>query len=203
MFKIKKTFRLQSIEKEYKYLYPLNQNVSPFMEYEFMRISLKYIIPYCLLERFFVIFYIVYHNNIPILIAPICRSIFGNKNVLFGYFNGFNYCDLIHNNSNFVSKAFTFLENKIGKIHITKLKESSSTYNLLSQTSFSSKQTNVKITYGNDFEQYLSKLSSSVRQNIRTSYNRLSRNNLKHELIPLIGGGGETTDIQQYNQLIL
>lgn len=187
MFKIKKSFRIKSIEKEYKLLYPLNPEVSPFLEYEYMKTALKYIIPYCFIERFYIIFYTIYHNDAPILIAPICRSIFGKKNMLFGYFNGFNYCDLIHNNSDLVNSAFSFLEKKIGKIHITKLKESSTTFNLIPKT-FSTKQANVKIIFGNNFNEYFNRLSSSTKQNIRTSYNRLSRDNFEYNLVPLYGG---------------
>lgn len=186
MLTISKYFWLNSIEKDLKYLYFKNQSVSPFLEYNYFKRVVKLSYYYRIISRCYVCYYVVRKDNKPILIAPILHYMNG-ENELFGKYNGYNYSDFIYDKSIFLNEAWELLISKLKRINIYKFKANSfisELHNIKHQ-----QIVNVKIPFGRNYKTYLLGLSKSVRQNLRTAYNKLIKGNHHFELININGGG--------------
>ena len=188
MLKIKSYFRLSNLKKEWIELYDSNSNLSPFVEYDYFNRTIKYFWYYFVVKRCYVKYYLIFEENSPILIAPILIFSNGRKE-LFGNINGFNYCDMVYKNCSKIKDAINVLHNRIGTFEIYKIRENSPLIGVINSFPYTIANTpNVKINYGNNYDAYYSRLSKSVRQNLRTSYNRLNRSGCNIKLKVVKGG---------------
>lgn len=188
MLKIKSYFRLSNLKKEWIELYDSNSNLSPFVEYDYFNRTIKYFWYYFVVKRCYVKYYLIFEENSPILIAPILIFSNGRKE-LFGNINGFNYCDMVYKNCSKIKDAINVLHNRIGTFEIYKIRENSPLIGVINSLSYSVVNiSNVKIKFGNNYGQYYHSLSKSVRQNLRTSYNRLNKHEYNINLTVVKGG---------------
>lgn len=193
MFNIKSYLKISKIKKHWIELYRNNPNISPFVDYYYFQRTIKFFSYYFIVKRCYIRYYCVFDKNTPILIAPILIFINGRKE-LFGNINGFNYSDFVYKECNRLSDALTYLYNNIGIFDIYKIRVNSYIIDLIKKYySSNSLNTNVKIVFGHNYNEYYNNLSKSVRQNLRTSYNRLEKFNYKFELKVVYGGELQNT----------
>lgn len=179
MISIQKTYWLPSIRKEWIIL-EKKANTTPFQQYSFCYNLWLNFFPYYYTKGI-PVFYVIRDNEKVVLIAPMCK---GKKGVHFflGDVNGGEYCDFlyekgINNVSYFCYFAEYMTKNRytlFGKMIV----ESSVLYEFFkSQNSFKLIQNvpYVNIAFSDTYLSYYKSLSSSMRQNIRTAYNRLAR----------------------------
>lgn len=199
MLKIESYKRLTKLKKAWIDLYSSNSNLSPFVEYDYFNRTINYFWYYFVAKRCYVRYYLISEDNSPILIAPILFYFDGRKE-LFGNINGFNYCDMVYKNCCKIKDAVNLLYDTIGVFDIYKIREISPLVEIFSSHKYIIKNTsNVKINFGDNFEQYYKNLSKSVRQNLRTSYNRLNKSEHEFNLKVVYGG---TKDSTFFNDII-
>lgn len=199
MLKIKQYSRLRNIRKVWINLYDNNPTLSPFVEFDYFNRTIKYFWYYFVAKRCCVRYYLISEDNTPIMIVPILFYFDGHKE-LFGNINGFNYSDMIYKNCSQINNAIKLLYNTIGTYDIYKIRENSPLVEYFSCYKYLVKNTsNVKINLGDNYEQYLQNLSKSVRQNLRTSYNRLNKSGHEFNLKVVYGG---TKDSTFFNDII-
>lgn len=154
MLKIKSYKQLANLKKEWIDLYDSNSSLSPFVEYDYFNRTIKYFWYYFIAKRCQIIYYLISDNDSPILIAPVLFYSNGRKE-LFGNINGYNYCDLVYKNCSKIKNAIKLLYDTIGTFGIYKIREDSSLINYLPHSIYTIQETlNVKIIFGNDYDQY-------------------------------------------------
>ena len=191
--------RLKSIWHD---LYTANPILSIFQSYEFMLNFWKNSWVYCIIDKEFPIFYLVKDNGKPCMIAPLCRKANGTY-VIMGNKNGCDYCDFIYANGApvdiYVKELVAYLKRPIV---FEKVREQSSLYkSFLGKDDMKEKGEIIciNIILPNSHEDYYKGLSSSMRQNLRTAFNRLKRDG--HSVsIKVINDNGKC-DIWNYDEM--
>lgn len=186
MLSLSKYSKLDSIKEDWKYLYNQNRSISPFLEYDYFKRTVKLSYYYRIIDRCKIRYYVIRKNNIPIMIAPILHYTNGTTE-LFGRYNGYNYSDFLYDTTYPLDKAWEMLMSEIKSLSLYKVKADSRIIELVDKNTLTQIQ-NVAIHFGTDYDKYFSGLSKSVRQNIRTAYNRLIKDNHNIKLINISGG---------------
>lgn len=99
---------------------------------------------------------------------------------IFGNANGFNECGILYRDSKVLKQCITQLKEAGMNLRFIKIDERSPISEF--KTVNSKTTNNVEIHFKVDFDIYFKSLSSSVRQNIRTAYNRLNKDGLTYSL---------------------
>ena len=147
------------------------------------------------------VFYVVYDEEIPVLIVP-CTTTKDETFIMGG--KEWDYVDLVYSTDkiSYLKEAFTawfnyLKSNGIRKIHWFYLGEDALSYKVLQEmngdvicTNFLPEK-NVKILFPNERAEYFNKLSKSVRQNCRTAYNRTKRDEKKCQVNVFCANEGE------------
>ena len=187
------TVSIDKLKQNWERLYGENKVLFPYSSYEYNYIISKY--KYYKLDalkedsNFYV--YKDSSNKIKV-IFPL--TIKGDIIILFGdNVSGAGHLDVIYGNDtnyNDFAGAFKELRERFEgkKLEIHKLNESSNFLEFLKGTdlfddiNISVERECVKIVFADDYDEYYKTLSKSVRQNIRTSYNKMNKNNIVFEL---------------------
>ena len=166
---------------------------SIYQTYEINELTVKNFLPIAFKKGYYPIWFeITDDNGKTLLIAPLCKSIFKDEYTLFGDFIGFQYCDFIYyptEKLDNLSSSIIFLLSKlrINKLCINKILESSCLFEFLKSCNIDNYvkdiefRTCINIELNDNYENYFRRLTKSVRQNIRTAYIRLNRENLNIE----------------------
>lgn len=124
-----------------------------------------------------------------LMIAPLKRNIYTKAYKMLGDIRGCGETDfLFAPDLSYGDKkecVLALLKNISGKITFRRINSDSCVTRVLNEEGLvaSMRETPcVKICFGNDIEAHVKSLSSSVRQNIRTAYNRMKRDSLSYEL---------------------
>ncbi len=192
--KIEKYYNIRSIKKIWQKLYQANPKLTPFQDYAYVKnlfltklLSLRR----GLCPVFYVLSIKQENGYKPILIAPLISSI--TKQKQHGYtILGAGDCDI----TDFIYSDSLTVEQL--KICLHKLQEKLKSPLLFENVLESSKLTQatqelypdlelkksiaVKIPPQSNIDEYIASLSKSTKQNIRTAYNRMNRDELKFEL---------------------
>lgn len=181
-----KTHFFEKIRKIWENLYNQTPNVSPFLKTKSFEIAYRYFYPYYLKNRHLPVFCVFMESDDePLAIIPLLKGIDGIYRLL-GAFNGFNECGFVYKPTTDISQMLMILKGEFGKVEFQKIDERSPICNHLP---IDFKQTNnVAINFENGFDNWFKSLSASVRQNIRTAYNRLQKDD-KHLNVIASGGG--------------
>lgn len=170
---------LEEVKEEWISLYDITPEVSPFLNYDAFVIAWKYFYPYYITGRCRpkVAQFVDEKRQTVALIPLIVR---GKTAQLFGYPNGFNESGVLYKTPDIFPICFQLLHERFSSIELVKVDERSplSEFRPTDCASVS----NVAINFGVDYDAYFKTLSSSVRQNIRTSYNRLEKDGHTYEL---------------------
>lgn len=175
---IEKIYWLPQLKPIWNNLYKANASLSIFQSYEFMLNFWKNSWIYCLTHKEIPVFYLIKEDGKPRLIAPLCKKTNGTYEIM-GVKNGCEYCDFIYADGTSVESYVRELVSYLKcPIVFARIKEQSVLYQ-----SFVGKD-NVKecgeefctnIPLPESYDEYYKGLSSSMRQNLRTAFNRLKR----------------------------
>lgn len=136
-----------------------------------MSICVKYFYPYYIVNRCIPLFLLFYEHGSIKAIAPMLKYSNG-KTELFGFANGFNESRMLFESEGILPECIRLIKETYGEALFLKIDERSPLATFAQQDVHST--SNAEIRFGNDFDEYFKNLSKSVRQNVRTAYNRLS-----------------------------
>lgn len=199
---IEKTYWLPYLKQIWNQLYTANSSLSIFQSYEFMLNFWKNSWIYCLTHKEFPMFYLIKEDGIPKMIAPLCKKANGSYEIM-GVKNGCEYCDFIYAAGAPVEFYVRELVSHLKcSIVFSRIKEQSVLY----QTFFEKENVKeygedicINIILPNSYEDYYKGLSSSMRQNLRTAFNRLKRDG--HSVsVKVINENGKC-DIWNYDEM--
>lgn len=155
-----------------------NPRISPYQYFQFSQILNSHYLLYSLRSRELPSFFVAYEDTRCIAIFPLCKQ---GKDVYatFGAVASLQLNDALYGEDMTAEKlrdCVVALVESLGEIRFGFVPESSLLCAVL--RSFPHARTdrimdNVSISAGRSFEEYFASLSKSVRQNVRTSYNRL------------------------------
>ena len=178
MLTVERHFWLPKLRNAWQELYEANSALTVFQSYEFMSNFWKNSWVYCATHREFPMFYLIREDGIPRMIAPLCKKHDGTYEIM-GNKNGCEYCDFVYaENAHVVLYVDALLKRLQRKVRFARIKEDSLLYKALEGNNCMKMQREdicVNIPMPNNYETYYKSLSSSVRQNLRTSFNRLKR----------------------------
>lgn len=186
MIEIKKTYWMPSIKHQWKTLEKENKGLSPFQLYDFVYNLWMNYYPYVIIRKAFPVFYQVFEEREMVMIVPLNKH-FDGRFSIFGDVNGCEYCDCIYKEGADVLRYINALKEYLGTpLKFSMVQESSPLYEALSKSDqyrFQYEKKNIEIKFTPDYLSYFSSLSKSVRQNLRTSYNRMRKEQHKMEFI--------------------
>lgn len=185
MLSLKTTRSFKSIAEDWERLYVITPEVSPFLARDAMRICIKYFYPYYIIKRCIPIFLLFSERDTIKAIAPMLRYSNG-KMELFGFANGFNESGMLFETADILPDCLRLIKEKYREVVFLKIDERSPLSSFAPQNRHVI--SNAEIHFGNDFDEYFKLLSKSVRQNIRTAYNRLTSDGCSVEIKVYEGG---------------
>lgn len=212
MIKIRKTYWLPSIRHQWKAMEKENKGLSPFQQYDFVYNLWKNYYPYMILRKIIPVFYQIFEREEMVMIVPLNKHIDGRYSI-FGDVNGCEYCDCVYKDGTDVLRYVSALRRHLGTtLFFSMIRESSPLFATLSNSDhyrFLSEKKNVEIRFSPDYASYYSSLSKSVRQNLRTAYNRMRKDHHhidfvflnKNKLFHSVYGDGEApqaTELADY-----
>lgn len=125
-------------------------------------------------------FVVAFENNKPVCIAPLVIDDFPEKYIrLLGHGTNAGYLDFIYRDERYVVDVLEYCKRRFQeyKFDFIFVKESSPLFNSMNSV----EEFNNYTIYIRDYDTYLSSLSKSTRQNIRTAYNRLNKDELTYD----------------------
>lgn len=147
----------------------------------YMRLLWKHLLPYRVILRIRPMFYVFKENGQPIMILPLFKYLLKENYVLYGYKAGCGYLNAIYRDDLTIEQmqqCFNLLENQtnIKQIKFVHVKcESILGKYLLQNGAMISETPCISIHLPECYDEYYSCLSKSMRQNLRTAYNRLNK----------------------------
>lgn len=196
MITIEKHYWLPKLKNVWEKLYGANLTLSVFQSYEFMHNFWRNSWVYGVTHRELPVFYLVLEDGIPRMIAPLCKKCDGSYEIM-GNKNGCEYCDFIYagdtNVDLYVDVLLKYLKRKVV---FARIKDDSSLYRKFlgkDHVKALHEEACVSIALPDSYEAYYKSLHSSVRQNLRTSLNRLKRDGHSVSVKVLHDGGQVTT----------
>lgn len=187
--KIEVVYSFKKIYNDWNRLYNMIPDPSPFFHPKTFKITLRNFYPYYILHHCIPFFVIFKENQTIRAIIPLLKFINWRKESriqLFGFPNGFNESDILYDSVEIIPKCLDLLRERLGKIEFIKIDQRSPLCKFIPVENHIQK--NVAIILSKDFDSYLSLLSKSVRQNIRTAFNRLKIDGRSIELRIFPGG---------------
>ncbi|HOJ10482.1 MAG TPA: GNAT family N-acetyltransferase [Clostridiales bacterium] len=176
-----KQVKLKALEDTWKKMYSSNNLLFPYSSYEFASCYNKYF--HLGSKRLFMkqLFFLISNDDKDVAIIPlICRK---DDYYLYGDMCATGYLDIItagEITDDEYSKIFELIFSKIGNatLNLNKINDRSRLFHyLLKYYTEEYSSPCVNISFSNDYDTYMKSLSKSVRQNIRTAYNRIQREN--------------------------
>lgn len=180
---------IKDIKRQWLFLQKQCISVSPFMSYEFMSIAISRLWYYFLFKRAKTLFVLFTEDgdSKPIAIVPLIK-LHSGKYELFIHLNGFEYSDILSVDSNVATTCLSILQKDGICFDAYWVRSDSIAFEWMAQNYTKRVQiANVAIRFASH-KSWFDGLSKSVRQNIRTSYNRLSRDNHRYHLLVFRGG---------------
>lgn len=181
---------LSNISDDWLRLYDITPEVSPFLNLDAMRIAVKYFYPYYIIRKCRPLFCVFYENNVVRAIVPMLKYWTG-KVQLFGDVNGFNESGMLYDSESILPECFRLMHERYGRVEFVKIDTRSPISKYIPANAVST--SNAAIIFPKDYDEYFNGLSKSVRQNIRTAYNRARTDGLSIDIQCFIGkaeGGG-------------
>ena len=170
--------------------YEQNSSVSPFVYYDYVKYIYNHLRKIAFKYKF-VMYCVTDDSGEILMIAPLKKDIFNGKYKMLGDLQGCGETDFIFKPSlkdSTKKECLDLLFAKIGKsAALRRISATSYLYNYLQQYSAGniSEPTTavcVAISFEDSYDDYFKTLSSSVRQNVRTAYNRMNRDGKIFEL---------------------
>ncbi|MBP3314116.1 MAG: GNAT family N-acetyltransferase [Oscillospiraceae bacterium] len=188
MIHLRKYHSLASVMQAWENLWGNNPNATVYQSPAYARMIAKHILPYKIILRQNPEFFLFLEDDAPIMILPLFHDWFGHDYTLFGYKTGCGYLDAIYAEDMTLEKmgeCFSVFSDAHpnAKISCCHIRQESLLGQYLSQSAKDRQFTPcVVISLPNDFEEYSASLSKNTRQNLRTAYNRLQKDEKTFEL---------------------
>jgi len=167
-----------------------NHYYSPFQYPEISDILFRNYYPFMFVQREFPVFYELIQNGKTVMIAPMCHK-YCSDGMMYTSFGSaptiatqdFIYRENIKKELMADCLNFLFERFRDHKVRFNNLREDSLLYNVLAEKyAITDSHANVAIPIPGDYQLYYDSLSKNTRQNIRTAYNRLNRDNKQYNL---------------------
>ncbi len=181
--------RLTALKDRWNALVAKNPTMQPYQEWEMTKIVQKYYLPFTLAEKEIPIFYSFNEDGKTIVIAPMARR-FRDKQPYanFGKAPTIAVKDFIYSSDLTIEKmeeCLLVMKKKMGSIHFYDIPEYSLLYEVLEHIGKRCKDHIYTIIpfadcNGGGYDSYYLSLSKHMRQNIRTAYNYLNKNNIAY-----------------------
>lgn len=179
--------RFKDVELTWRLLWN-TKNSTIYQSPEYIKMVCKCFFPYTFILRKRPRFIVFYEDETPIMILPLFKSWFRKSYVLFGYKAGCGYLDAVYDKDmtlEKIGKCFEVLYRAKGihSIQTYHVKEESllGQYILQTQKNFQKSECTT-IALPETFDEYNALLSKNSRQNIRTAYNRLAKQEKQYKL---------------------
>jgi len=169
-------------------MYESNQALSVYQSFKYAKIICNNFFPYRMILGVSPMFICFYSNGFPRMVLPLYKKSFKNIYYMFGYKTGCAYLNPIYFSDITISEIADYMRTLkqilgSGKLLITYIQETSIFFQYITTQFRHYMLTDcVAINFEDGYDTYLNSLSKNVRQNIRTAYNRLKRNNLSIKL---------------------
>ena len=166
---------IAGLEEDWKKLYDSMPEVSPFLEYHAISICKRYFYPYYISNRCAFRLAVIKNENAEIVALIPLLEYKGGRAQLFGFPNGFNESSFVYDRTKIsVAECVKLILSVYPQFEILKVDERTALFELVEKEGENIKYTkNVAINFGGNFDDYFASLSKSVRQNVRTAYNRM------------------------------
>lgn len=165
-----------------------DKNLSPFLYYEYMKNIFRQTQRYTLALSPFIACVEEVENGAIVMIAPLKKDVVERNVKMLGDIKGCGCTDFIFSHRLTDSdrhKCVELLLKQFGKLKLRRVKSESIVSQCVERCFVSpmpSKQMCVRLVFGGDVDGYVESLSHSVRQNLRTAYNRMRRDGVEYEL---------------------
>lgn len=157
---------------DWEFIYSKSDYTSPFVSPEIMRLAITNFYPYYITKFQYPTTLIIYDNEIPVFGCVLVVSIFKRNVEIFGNETGFNFCSPIWIDEKYIPVGLELLQRLYGNITLHKIREDNPILFYSSHDSVINRPS-VNISFDHCYDLYFNSLTKSVRQNIRTAYNRL------------------------------
>lgn len=186
MLKLEKFYHISKIAPVWQSLIDSNPTLSPFQYLLYNQCIQRQI-------RFFSpkkkpVYFLFSKDNKPIIIAPMIESNHHKSLSMLEDITGCGKTDFIYHPdctpSDFI-QAIKLLNKHYSDIRLNLLSPCSSLTDALLHSPFAarvSSATSVEINFGSDYDLYIKNLSKNARQNIRTAYNRMNKDEAAYNL---------------------
>lgn len=162
-------------------LYSSNSRLSPYSSYDFAECYKKFF--HLGFKRAFMKqeFFLAKENDEAVAIVPLLKS--GKDYYLYGDLCASGYLDLIYNGTiteekiaELIDCIRKYVSKWGGVLHLNKVNERSMLFPYLQKNATEvSVHPCVNIPFGDSYEEYFKSLGKSIKQNVRTAYNRMNR----------------------------
>lgn len=191
MIEIKRHRWLPALKEKWQMLCKDNTLVSPNQQYDFVLNEWKNYFMYCYWQKMFPEFWEVLKDGETIMIAPLCKVINGTYKI-FGRVNGCSVCDFVYNSEAAVKEGLlgegSLLERINKPILFSRIKKDSWLYVTLSNIIVDEKSLeHVRIPFSDEYLAFYGHLHKSVRQNLRTAYNRAYKDGMEIRVVVVNG----------------
>ncbi len=190
--KLEKYYNIRSVKKAWQELYAGNPKLTPFQDYAYVK-------HYCSLlpnkRARYQVFYLLSRNDgqgyKPIMICPLSTSLIFRNSRGYELLGGreADISDFIYSNNLTREELKDCLKRLLGALNrplrLRRLAGHSKILEAMKELFPKlemKEQTFLKIPQQKDIDEYIAGLSKSTRQNIRTAYNRMNRDEIKFDL---------------------
>lgn len=189
-YTIRKSIRISKSIKNAWQIMEQEEEVTPFLYYDFMKHVYWQTMLFSLWSP--MIYYITDERNRILLIAPMKHHIFSGEIDTLGNVGFCDITDFLYSkelNAAERKECVMLLRDYIGRsFNLSRLNENSQTLTYLQDhVRLKSKCDCVNIHFDQDYDNHIVKMSKSVKQNLRTAYNRLNKNGCIYDFKFFIG----------------
>ncbi len=181
MIVIKKYTDYRKIKEVWAKLWGCNTKTSVYQSPEYVALLIKHILGFQVIHQSSPLYYLFIKDGKDIMILPLFKKWFRNHYSLLGYKSGCGYLDAIYDNNMTISLMNECMDTLIRQypdtsILVRNVKETSllGEFFLYCGLNISDRPC-VNIHYKDSYDNYFNSLSKNTRQNIRTAYNRIER----------------------------
>lgn len=189
MLEIRKYKDIGKVQSIWQEMCIKNPELPPYMYYYYNKCIFDFYSFYKLRTFQTPVFYVILKDGDPILIAPLTKKIARNKFGLLGDIQGSDSIDFIYNKDIslelFSLSIETLIKHLNAPVSFSRITKSSLLLKMIEKKYPQLKvkrYPHVNIRFQDSFEEYIKGLSKNSRQNIRTAFNRLGKDNLNAEL---------------------
>lgn len=177
--------KLRNLKERWNDIVTRNATMQPYQDWEMTRIIDRYYLPFTLTEKEIPQYFSFNENGETIAIAPMVRR-YGDKHPYanFGKAPTIAVKDFIYPADMTLEKmdeCLMLLKKELGSIHFYDVPEYSLLYHALEKMALRHRDhVYTIISYKGGYEHYYQSLSKHMRQNIRTAYNYLTKNDITY-----------------------